>query len=212
MRKLLTMLYFLVPTLWISTGVTAAPGVGGASSSGGHGADSMAGYHKIWEGRLPVTGKSISSPALRWKSAETYRVQVTGVLDTRKLGAKYDAQFRSISAREFRVRHEHLRFGSSSWVGMYAHHREHRYVYRLDPQATKRPANLRLSLDGIPYQFRISPSRLQRESTSTLRVSLWKKGAASHSRRGFRWDFAGLGAGLALVLALIVWWRRRRKA
>lgn len=216
MRKLLAVVYFLLPTLWLVTGVTAAPGARSASSSGAKGADPggadpTAGYHKIWEARLPITGEQISSPSLRWRSADTYRVQVTGVLDTGTLGAKYDAELRSISAREFRVRHDHLRFGSPSWVSVYAHHQDHRYVYRLCPKAAKRPGRLCLSLEGIPYQFRVSPARLKRESSSTLRVSLWKKGPAPQARGAIRWDFAGLFAGLALVAALIVWWVRRKR-
>ncbi len=216
MRKLLSTLYFLVPALWIGSSVAASPGGGAAApvggGAGGGGAEPMEGYHKIWEARLPITGESVSSPTLRWQSDQTYRVQVTGILDTRKLGAKYDAQFKSISAREFRVPHDHLRFSTPFWVSVYAHHQKHRYVYRLDPQGKKRPTLVRLSLDGIPYQFRISPARLKRESSSTLRVSLWKKGSTPRTKAPVRWQLAGLLAGLVFLAALIVWWARRRRA
>jgi len=212
MRKLLIVPYFLLPTLWFGTPLAAAPGPKEAPVAGPGGGDPTAGYHKTWEARLPVTGEAIFSPTLRWHSADTYRVQVTGVVDTRRLGAKYDAEFKSISAREFRVRHDHLRFGAPSWVGIYAHHEDHRYVYRMDPKASERPALVRLSLEGIAYDFRISPARLKRESSSTLRVSLWEKGPAPRARGPIRWDFAGLFAGLALVVSLIVWGVRRKRS
>ena len=175
-------------------------------------ANPTAGYHQVWESRLPLSEEVISSPKMHWRSADTYRVQVVGVLDTRRLGAKYNAQFSAISAREFRVRHDFLRFGSPDWLTVYGHRRSHRYVYRLDPKATKRPDRLRVSLEGIANKFRISPARLKRESSSTLVVSLWKKGPAPKPPGPFRWVFVALFAGLALVVGWIVWWRRRRNA
>ena len=212
MRKLTKVPYFLLMTVWITTPLSAAPGTKSAPRAGVRQTDPTAGYHKVWESRLPVAGETISSPKMQWQTADTYRVQVIGVLDTRKLGAKYDAEFSAISAREFRVRHDFLRFGSPSWVTVYAHHQDHRYVYRQDPEAAKRPRQLRVSLEGIARKFRISPARLKRESSSTMVVSLWKKGPAPKGRGLFRWDFVALFAGLVLVVGLVVWWLRRRSA
>jgi len=211
-RKLSKVPYFLVMTVWMVTPLAVVAGAKSAPKVGVGKTHPLVGYHQVWEARLPVGGKVISSPILRWGTADTYRVQVTGVLDTQRLGAKYDAAFSAISAQEFRVRHDHLRFKSPSWVAVYAHHRDHRYVYGLDPQAARRPERLRLSLEGIAFKFRISPARLERESSSTLRVSIWKKGAAPNPGGPVRWDFAAFFAGLALVIWLIVWWVRRRRA
>lgn len=197
MTKLVTALCFLLPSL-----VFAAPGKGVPT----------AGYHKIWEASLPCTGERITGPDLHWVGPDTYRVQVTGVLDTRKLGAKYDAELRSISAKEFRVKHDHLRFASPSWVGLYGHHEDHRYVYGLKPRVKKRPEQLILSLEGIAIYYRISPSRLKRESKSTLRVSLWKKGDTPRGGSPVRWDFAALFAGLGLLGWLLYWVTQRRSS
>ncbi len=170
-----------------------------------------AGYRKVWEARLPCDGRQAVSPPLGWEGPDTYRVEVTGLLDTGTLGAKYDAELRSISARELRVRHSHLRFASPGWMSIYANHPGHRYVYGLDAQASRRPERLRVSFEGIAYQFRISPQRLRRESTNTLRVSLWRKGAEPPRESSIRWDFAAFFAGLALLGALLTWAVRRRR-
>jgi hypothetical protein len=189
-----------------------APAGGNELSVRGGQRDPTAGYHKVWEARLPVDGPEVASPKLGWADADTYRLEITGVLDTGKLGARYDAQLRSISAKEFRKRHDHLRFGSQAWLPLYGNHREHRYVYRLDPSAGARPARARLSLEGIAHGYRISPARLRRESTSTLRVSLWKKGPAPVRWPRWLWGIVGLAVCLALGGAIWVVWARRKRA
>ncbi len=207
-------LVFLLFVLLLSPSVAAAPALArSAGMTPARGAKPavrvkrpLAGYHKIWEADLPCNETVISSGELRWEAADTYRVLVTGVLDTRKLGAKYDAEFRAISEREFRVRHDHLRFGSPAWISLYSFHGAHRYVYRLDSKARKRPSRLRLSLEGIAHRYRISPARLQQDSRSTIRVSLWKKGGAAPNDRSVRWDILLIIAVLGVAGSAVVWW------
>jgi hypothetical protein len=220
MSKLPTLL--LVAVLFAFSGAAAvgaptgapkrAPAGGNKGNDGGSQRDPTAGFHKVWEARLPITGREVASPKLDWADADTYRLEITGVLDTGKLGARYDARLRSISAKEFRKRHDHLRFGSQAWLLLYGNHHEHRYVYRLDPSAGERPGRARLSLEGIPYRYRISPARLRRESTSTLRVSLWKKGPAPARMQAWLWGVVGLAVCVALGGAIWVVRARRKRA
>ncbi|MFH2008395.1 MAG: hypothetical protein ABI333_17550 [bacterium] len=184
-----------------------------ATALGADTPDGVAGYHKVWEARIPVTGEAVASPALSWSGLHTYRVLVAGVLDLGQKYGRYDAEFRALWRGAFRHRHPHLRFEQGEWVKVYFHRPRHRYVYGLKPGASSRPVRVGVRYDGLPHRLRISPKQLRLIAQGKLVVSVWRKGPAPVKGRSGPWPVRLVVVGTALALLLGVFWvfRRRRK-
>jgi hypothetical protein len=174
--------------------------------------DPLKNYHKVWEAKLPISGDEVASPPMARGGSSTYRVLVSGAVDTGGLGVVLDGQHNTDQSRQFRLKHDHLKLDPPALSPVYRNRVTHRYVYEFAEEFSPSGKRVTARFEGLAYRFRVSQARLARESKSTLKVSLWKRGPAP-GRRG-AWVLYGLGLALILVVAILIFRviRSRRKA
>lgn len=177
--------------------VIAKPGDGASS-------DPLENYHKVWEAKLPISGEAVSSPAMGRGGSGTYRVLVSGTVDTGGLGVVLDGLHNADQSRQFRLKHNHLQFEPSTLSPLYRNRVKHRYIYGFAEKFNPAGNRVTARFEGLARRFRVSPARLSKESKSTLKVSLWKRGPAPGPGRALYWVLGGLGLVLLSVVAILI--------
>jgi hypothetical protein len=170
------------------------------------------GHHLRWRKKLPIDGEEIQTPPLEG-SPQSYKLLISGYVDTGRYGEKVDAEHRTGQAQQFRFKHDHLRFTIEGepvrLKTLYRDRVHHQYVYGLSAGQGMRGNKISIRFKGLAYRFRISPAKLSEVSRNRLFVSMWRRGSPAVS--GWVMGFGILAVVLALGGIGYFIHRRRRK-
>ena len=135
----------------------------------------LRGHHLIWKKKLPITGRSVRTPALSGPSRD-YVILVSGHVDTGRYGEKLTAEHRTDQAGQYRLPHDHLKLSSPGLVSTYRDRTHHEYLYEWEEEKPLKEERVTIQFKDLAYRFRISPDRLKGVSRNSLEVSVWKRG------------------------------------
>jgi hypothetical protein len=194
--------------------LAAAPAPAPAPAPGAP-ADPLAGYHRTWEQRLPLTGEAVRTPPFGAGPRDRWKVVFRGVLDTGKIGVQLDARFTATQGGEFRLPHAHVRLAPEVLALEHSHRGDHRYVYGLGA-ALARDVRLTVRLAGLTERLQFGAARLPEVAQGGIWISLWRRGPPPGPSPGRAFPLALWGAAGALALVLLAGlgalaWRRRRR-